>query len=176
MVNNFIKILNEIISFVFIAGKQPSKMITYTPCFDLKCKCKWQIPFQIQLSPPKGVCLCATDRATRSDVKVSVLFPRLGLFFPCLWQLCNPCEDFSPTKPGRKSISLGSWQAFPYPAVATPTPHNPPPTFSPFFFCLFMATCENAAKVLRGQGEDACSFKLKMLPMMMSLQWNNLIQ
>lgn len=64
-------------------------MITYTHRVGFKCKCKWRIPFQFQLSSNRimgawlvglAVCLCATDRATRSDVKVSVLFPS-SLFF-----------------------------------------------------------------------------------------------
>lgn len=159
--------------FVSIAGKPQSKMITYTHCFDLKCKCKWQIPFQIQLGTESSLFVCnwPLNKVRRKSFSFISSSPTIFFAVGCYAILARTHS----LTPNGKSISLGSSQAYPYPAVATPTPHFPRTSFRPPFG-LFMATCENAAKVLRGQGEDACLSKLKMLPMMMSLQWNNLIQ
>jgi len=113
-------------------------MITYTPCFDLKCECKWQIPFQIQLSPPKGVCLCATDRATRSDVKVSVLFPRLGLFFSLPLAVMQSLRGFLPHETRQEVHLSGVLASIPiscsgHAHSTQPAPNLFPPFFLPFY-------------------------------------------
>lgn len=82
--------------FVSIAGKPQSKMITYTHCFDLKCKCKWQIPFQIQLGTERSLFVCNWPLNKVRRKSFSFISSSPTIFFFCRWLLCNPCENSLP--------------------------------------------------------------------------------
>lgn len=115
--------------FVSIAGKPQSKMITYTHCFDLKCKCKWQIPFQIQLGTERSLFVCnwPLNKVRRKSFSFISSSPTIFFAVGCYAILARTHS----LTPNGKSISLGSCQAYPYPAVATPTPHFPRTSFRP---------------------------------------------
>lgn len=86
--------------FVSIAGKPQSKMITYTHCFDLKCKCKWQIPFQIQLGTESSLFVCnwPLNKVRRKSFSFISSSPTIFFFFLPL-AVMQSLRELTPSRP-----------------------------------------------------------------------------